>query len=243
MYTSIFSFLVNSSFYAKSIQPLAIRQEIFMDANCTTLAASSSDFPNPIVANLNECMKISSSGPVTVYYKSTSCVSGGKAEGFLFTDSACSVNAGQQISTDTDKCIPSEKGGFQVTCNSAADPGAFEEIIQNVTDSIIYAFEKSFLLPKGALFSILSDYQITLPKFLFNQSVVVERSLLLFSMNATARTSLGEMNAFYSHAVNSFRSNTRNDEIRNLVTPATLSVRPFKYRFCFVNNMVELSCL
>lgn len=228
VYTSKFSFHINSTFYAKSKQPFSMRQDVFSDANCSNPAPSSTDSPNPIVANMNECIKVPSSGPLTNYYKPMSCFSGGKAEVYLYSDASCSGNVGQ-ISIETDKCIQSEKGWMRITCTPAADFGAFEGTIQNVTDSIISALETSLLLPKGALFSIPSDYQFSLPKLLSNQSdgfVVVERSMLLFSMNTTAPASIVP-SAIYSHVVNSFRASARTDEIRNLVTPATLSVSQY----------------
>jgi hypothetical protein len=112
------SFLMNASFYANHVQPLAVMHANYNDATCTTSSASSADSPNPLVANLGQCTKLSSKGPVILYYKPVSCLSG-KAEGRLFADAACAVpiHGAGVMSTETDKCLPSAGGGFEkVTC-------------------------------------------------------------------------------------------------------------------------------
>ena len=234
VYLSRFSFLMNLSFHSSFVPRHTVRWTRYRDASCTTTVSSTTGNPNPEVATLNECKEIYGEN---FYQKVTSCVSGGKAQGSMFTDSTCSASVtGSSFEVEVDKCILTENGGSgKLTCDVGSDPAAFvmqnvtdsKEIIQNVTDSIVHAFEKSLLLQKGALLSIPSDYQITSSKLLSNQSgvfVVFERNLLLFSLNNTAPAFL-DVNALISHAVSFFRLNARSTQIQNLVSPATLMVR------------------
>ena len=232
VYPSKFSLVLDSSFYANFTSPTAIEVTSYVDAACSTPAASTSYLPNPLVANLNKCNKLSF--PIyTVYYKPISCVIGGKFEGIMYTDSACTVRAVVEgvTSADTGKCVPAENGRFEkVTCASmsmAEDRGVFGEIMQNVTDSITHAFETTLFLRKSAFFYIPSDYQITSSNNPLGQSngyVVFERSLLFVVLNATTQP-LPDGHALTSNAMNFFRSNARTSEIRNLVSSATFTVR------------------
>jgi hypothetical protein len=100
---------------ATSTSPTAVVLTVFSDGACATPVASIFDSPNPIVAYLDQCIK---STNTTYYYKPTSCVMGGKFERIVYTDSACTVRAVEEIiSADTDKCVPSANGRFEkFTC-------------------------------------------------------------------------------------------------------------------------------
>jgi hypothetical protein len=240
VYSARFSLAINSSFYTNFTSRTAISRASFIDSSCATLAPSTPDLPNPFVANLNQCLKAPSSGNVTNFYKFTSCMIGGKVEGIEFKDSACTLKIEERIvSNATDRCEPSADGGFEkfscILVPNGDDRGAFDEIMQNVTDSILHAFEASLLLKKGASFALPSDDYISAPKNLSarrDAPVVFERSVLLFSLNTTANASL-DINTLISHAVIFFRSNARTAEIRNLVSPTTFTVRLGPLLCCF----------
>jgi hypothetical protein len=228
VYSSRFSLVVDSSFYANFTSATAVDVTSYVDAACATPATSTSESPNPLVIKFNQCNKISTSNDI-VYYKPTSCVVGGKVEGIVYTDSACTDRAVVESvsSTDTGKCLNAANGRFEkVTCAFmpfAEDQGVLGNILQNVTDSIIHAFESTLSLQKGALFHVRSDHQITASNQ-SNGQIVFERKLLLFSLNSTTPPML-DGNVLTSNAVNFFRSNARTSEIRNLVSSATFTVR------------------
>ncbi len=92
----------------------------YTDAACKTATATSTDSPNPFVANLNECAKYGSFGGVTIYVKATICAAG-KVTSARYGDSACAVKIplSDDIS-DTDKCTPAGSGSSMITCSSTS---------------------------------------------------------------------------------------------------------------------------
>jgi hypothetical protein len=98
----------------------AIVHTSFIDSSCATLAPSTTDLPNPFVYYLNQCLKVPNSGNVTYFYKPISCMIGGKVEGIVFNDSACTLKVREGYVTNaTDRCEPSAFGGFEkVSCIS-----------------------------------------------------------------------------------------------------------------------------
>ncbi len=132
--------------HATTSSRTAFMLTVYSDAACVTPAASSSELSNPFVAYLNECTKVSSTGPVTVYYKPTSCVSGGNAEISAFTDSSCTVPISGGYIVETHKCLLSQNGGSQkITCASLPSVDDSVEWKEPVSQRLQLSFRTSHM--------------------------------------------------------------------------------------------------
>jgi hypothetical protein len=107
--------------------------------------------------------------------------------------------------------------------------GSVEDIIQNITDSILYGFGKFLSNHKGSLLCLPSAYEITLMNLFSGQSdsfIIFDRSLLLILFNSTAPAFV-DNNALITDAIIFFQTNAPSSEIQNLVSPATVMVSHF----------------
>ena len=99
----------------------AVTYTFYNDLTCSTPTATTSSSPNPVVINLNGCLKIV--GRDSEYQKISSCTPNGKLSVALYTDSACSnkiKDSDEEINTN--KCIPDLiKGNSKLaTCDPAS---------------------------------------------------------------------------------------------------------------------------